>query len=300
MRQEWTPRPSLAPRIARCAAAALLVLGAGCSDPDEPAAEPELRCNGRIELCERRFGDVAFPATHNSHASEASGLKAFVSNQTRTLAEQLDDGIRAFLIDVHDQDGVSYLCHGACQFGKLAHAEALATFLRFLTDHPREVVTLIYEDRVPSERFSADYEAAGLTALAYRHAGGAWPTLAELIGANTRLIVTAQEAGPPPAWLHNIWSLAWDTPYSFKSIDDFTCDENRGSRSNALFLLNHWVGDDNGLPSPDAAENVNAAEVLSARATQCQTESGRLPNFVAVDFYEKGALFEVVDRLNGF
>jgi hypothetical protein len=29
-------------------------------------------------------------------------------------------------------------------------------------------------------------------------------------------------------------------------------------------------------------------------------EGGQLPNFVAVDFYDLGALFQVVDELNGF
>ena len=29
-------------------------------------------------------------------------------------------------------------------------------------------------------------------------------------------------------------------------------------------------------------------------------EAGQLPNFIAVDFYEQGDLFAVVDALNGF
>ena len=35
------------------------------------------------------------------------------------------------------------------------------------------------------------------------------------------------------------------------------------------------------------------------RAQRCQQESGRLPNFVTVDFYSIGDVFEVVDALNG-
>jgi hypothetical protein len=40
-------------------------------------------------------------------------------------------------------------------------------------------------------------------------------------------------------------------------------------------------------------------DVLHARAAGCQTDTGQLPNFVAVDFYDHGDLFAVVDALNG-
>ena len=43
----------------------------------------------------------------------------------------------------------------------------------------------------------------------------------------------------------------------------------------------------------------NSYEVLHARLQQCWTESGRIPNFVAVDFFEQGDLFEAVASLNG-
>jgi hypothetical protein len=47
------------------------------------------------------------------------------------------------------------------------------------------------------------------------------------------------------------------------------------------------------------ATKVNARGVLLPRAEQCQRERGLLPNFVAVDFYDRGDLFGVVNTLNG-
>jgi len=44
---------------------------------------------------------------------------------------------------------------------------------------------------------------------------------------------------------------------------------------------------------------VNARDVLLPRAQECQAERARLPDFVAVDFYDRGGLFDVVDTLNG-
>ena len=57
-------------------------------------------CDGAAALCERRLGEVIFPGTHNSFAaSEEPGW--YFANQRYGISRQLDDGIRALLIDVH-------------------------------------------------------------------------------------------------------------------------------------------------------------------------------------------------------
>jgi hypothetical protein len=47
------------------------------------------------------------------------------------------------------------------------------------------------------------------------------------------------------------------------------------------------------------AEKVNAYDFLLDRARKCQKERGKLPNLVAVDFYNTGDLFAVTETLNG-
>ena len=89
----------------------------------------------------------------------------------------------------------------------------------------------------------------------------------------------------------------WDTPYSFMTEADFTCALGRGQKSNALFLVNHWLG----RPFADLtlAREVNVAAVLGDRVTKCTTEAGRAPTFVSVDFYDVGDLFGVVRKRTG-
>ena len=55
-------------------------------------------CNGHVELCDRPFNDVAFPASHNS-MSAADQPGWFLAEQPTGMVESLDDGIRVFLID---------------------------------------------------------------------------------------------------------------------------------------------------------------------------------------------------------
>ncbi|MFW0794316.1 hypothetical protein AAFP30_10935 [Gordonia sp. CPCC 205515] len=55
-------------------------------------------CNGHVELCDRKYTDVAFPATHNSmSAQDEPGW--FIAEQPTGVMGQLNDGIRVFLID---------------------------------------------------------------------------------------------------------------------------------------------------------------------------------------------------------
>jgi hypothetical protein len=63
-------------------------------------------------------------------------------------------------------------------------------------------------------------------------------------------------------------------------------------------VLVSWLGTALGLPSEDGAKQVNRYDVLYGRAKGCWDETGDKPNFVAVDFYEHGDLFRVVNALN--
>jgi len=67
---------------------------------EHTATRAALSCNGAASLCERRLDEVVFPGTHNSFAaSEEPGW--YFANQRYGISRQLDDGIRALLIDVH-------------------------------------------------------------------------------------------------------------------------------------------------------------------------------------------------------
>lgn len=259
-----------------------------------PPVEP-LLCNGRAELCDRRLDQVVFPATHNAMSNEMDGFS--LPNQPTDVATQLDDGARGFLLDTYRWEDDLYLCHGYCELGATPLADTLAVYRGFLDAHPGEVLHLVLQDAISAEETAGAFAAAGLDGRAWAWDGGALPTLGELVAADTRLVVSAEVAGPPPDWYHHAWDLYGDTPYDFDSVDAFTCDPNRGDPSNPLFLLNHWVEDP--FPDPELAAAANAFDVLDGRARACADAWGRLPTLVAVDWYTAGDLFAVVDGLNG-
>lgn len=273
------------------------------SADDASTGSPALPCNGHVALCDRPFDEVVFPGTHNSHSALDDGFPPVNANQQHGIAQQLIDGVRVMLIDVYPDEAdpsVVLMCHGPCLLASTPHLEGLGAITQFLVDNPREVFTIIYEDHVEADLLAQDFATTGADALVFTHEPGSpWPTLGEMIDADTRLVITAETAGPPPAWLHHVWDEAWDTPYNHPSVDAMSCDLNRGSSDNALFLVNHWVNDDFGLPSMSNSEVVNATDVLLTRAQDCATQWDHAPNFLVVDFYATGDLFAVVDTLNG-
>jgi hypothetical protein len=73
----------------------------GRSGSDEHGEEARSRdCDGAAALCERRLNEVVFAGTHNSFAASEEPGWHFAS-QRYPIARQLDDGIRALLLDVH-------------------------------------------------------------------------------------------------------------------------------------------------------------------------------------------------------
>lgn len=283
------------------------------------------QCNGHAELCDRRYDEVVYGATHNSMSSPDV---VFVwPEQDADIRAQLDDGVRALLIDTHhwtplvaaDQltdlppdlatqvygrlgplrearDG-AFLCHNQCALGAIPFLDSMETVREWLELNPDEVVTLIIQDAISPEETAAIVGAAGLDRYLHTHEDGSrWATLGELIDRDERLVVFAESSGPPPAWYHPAFELMQDTPFRFAQLSEMSCAVNRGPADASLFLVNHWV--QRVAPDRAVAVEVNAHDVLVDRARRCQDERDRLPNYIAVDFANIGDLGAAVDTLN--
>jgi hypothetical protein len=200
-----------------------------------------------------------------------------------------------------------YLCHSFCELGGTRLTSVLDDLRDFLVAHRGAIVVVINQDYVTPEDFVAAVRDAGLEEFTYRGpTTGDLPTLRELVESNQRLVLLAEnEAGAAP-WYHLAYRrITEETPYSFTKASQLTdsanlaatCERNRGPTSAPLFLLNHWITTDP-VPRPSDAAKVNAYEPLLRRARRCRFIRHQLPNLVAVNFYRRGDLFEVVDTLN--
>ena len=215
-------------------------------------------CNGAAELCARTYDRVTVPMTHNAMSNADEGWSP--PNQTHGLARQLADGVRGMMLDLHYYDaeanenaaghidGKTRRRSGlpvsrACALGHTRLLDGLCAITKFLDENPGEVFSVIFENDVTDADTDEVLRASGLADYAYTHAKGApWPTLRELIDTDKRVVVFLEQGGGTPAYLHRAYAdEMWDTPYSFAKKEDFSCALGRGSKSNALFLVNHWL-----------------------------------------------------------
>lgn len=298
------------------------------NDPAE-AAKEDLGCNGHVELCPRRLDQVAMAATHNSMSSAQDNF--LLANHTRGIRAQLDAGYRGLLIDTWYGQGTGpvltrdpsaeemdeealeaaerirsritgdaaeegiFLCHGFCELGALDAVTELADIRAWLDDHPREVLVIFVQDATSPADTAAVFEQSGLADLAITvQVDATLPTLDEMIAAGRRVFVMVEEDGGDVPWLHDGFTFTQETPFSFRSPADFSCEPNRGRDDSPLFQVNHFI-----TPALGRNGSINDLDVLLPRLQQCQDERGLVPNLVAIDFWEQGDALEAVDIVNG-
>ncbi|WP_083749271.1 hypothetical protein [Frankia sp. CcI49] len=296
--------------------------------PGAAATGREL-CNGQAQLCAKRYDEVTYLATHNAMANSEDRFLG--PTQDPSLVHQLDLGVRALLLDVHhwttpeQVDAVLatlppttraaiepltrnarsarpglWLCHDMCQLGALDLVEELGKVGDWMARNPSEVVTFIIQDGVPASEIAGAVAQAGLSRLVVTPPAddGSWPTLREMVDSGRRLAVFTESQDLPGTFLRSFYRYASDTPFSVDSADKLVgCARNRGEAGSELLLLNNWVTD--AAPSRQAALVANNADRILDRAHSCESEQGRRPTFVAVDFVNIGDAQLAVDRLNG-
>ncbi|KAJ1670550.1 hypothetical protein GGF38_001446 [Coemansia sp. RSA 25] len=267
-------------------------------------------CNGYKQLCNKTFDKVAFPTTHNSYAYGDN----IAANQNVDIPTQLSAGVRGFMLDLLPANGATaaggepYLCHGSCVLlndGPLVNE--LKRFKTFLDGNGNEVITIFIENKGPytAAQLAQAFTTAGLDKYAYqpKSTTAAWPTLQTMVAQNKRLVVfndNGADASVP--WILFDKDYVVQTPFSVAVGSTFGCSAMTTVRP--LWVMNHFVfksfpigGANVDVPAPESAATVNTRQSIIAQANVCGT-AGAFPNFVTVDYYDVGDLFQAVADIN--
>ena len=274
---------------------------------------------GYVKDTSRTFNEYVWVTAHNAFVNRTiTGLP----NQRLTIKEQLERGVRGFMLDTYN-DPIE-LCHPSWDcMGKLSNT--LAEIVSFLNSNKDAVVTVNLEDYTSRSAMQRAFDA--VPALAHytfnpkKWIGrNEWPTLFEMLQADQRLIlITSKDANAgqyhDEAYVfydrditsENYWSLGdtvfthnmscvsrWSgTPLSLKTAS--YSDYNGWSR---LFVMNHFHGLPMSLHS--GYDNQLGGDVgLLRRITQyCEPAAERFPNYIAVDFVDQGDVLEYGEERN--
>mmetsp|Transcript_22462 Transcript_22462/g.37546 ORF Transcript_22462/g.37546 Transcript_22462/m.37546 type:complete len:385 (-) Transcript_22462:102-1256(-) len=272
-------------------------------------AEEQL-CNGRQDLCDRTFSEVAFAGTHNSFTA---GFQIAAKNQNNDLMQQLSDGIRYVNFDVYLDEASQKLVlyHSLSSLGQVDFGETCLAVVAFLEANQNEVLVINMEDKANTAAIVATMNETGLAAYAHTYDASSPLTLREIISRGERLVVMRQnsnscmESTAPecetPAWMMYTWALNKRTEWEFPTISDFNCNLAR-TDGEPFFMISHWMNP-GALTTllvgkESATIPANQWGVLQPRVQSCWTEAGIFPNFVVVDFYEHGHVLQVASWLN--
>ncbi|KFX90396.1 hypothetical protein O988_08219 [Pseudogymnoascus sp. VKM F-3808] len=272
-------------------------------------------CNGDPRLCGRKYSNVTQIGAHNS---------AFVGelptqNQGLEVEGQLDMGIRFLQGQTHNllNLGVLFMCHTSCF---LLNTGPLVDYLErintWMVAHPNEVVTLLLtnQDNVDVSVFGKAMVDSGLAKLAYtppkKLALNEWPTLQEMINSNKRLVMFldyhADTAKVP--YILDEFAYCFETPFSQTDPNFAQCSVDRppsASSAGRFSIINHVLdlaltpGKD-GVLIPDIleAEKTNSVASIMAQVGLCQKAHGATPNFILLDYVERGEAIKAQNMMN--
>jgi len=278
-----------------------------CQEEELPV-EATKPCNGSTTLCDKKYNEVVFGCTHNAYNYPTDPANFILPNQSQTIQQQLNDGIRALMLDVYytdnnieTDDDTIWLYHSTSIVGFNSLKNELEVISNFLKNNPTEVLTIILECYVEFLHFNKAIEQSGLMPYLYHpKADEQWPTLQKMIEDNQRLVIlTDVKDMDADSWYIYVWDVAFETHYSNKSRSDFNCTTNRGDAGNNLFIFNHFITQASfGIGLIDSSTVINQYDYLLNRLKECQSHHNQIPNFVTVDFYDTGNVMEVVNHLN--
>ena len=190
----------------------------------------------------------------------------------------------------------------------------------FLTLNPNEVVVVNVElsvgDPTPLQFWDEIKGVNGMWKRVYLHDGSDdWPTLGSMIQSEEQLVLF-QHGGP---YCHNFdvnnnvngcheriidfFQYAVETEFDFDSVNEIedsetSCIGTRGwNISDGFYSINNFVTPATG-PSKRIAKELNSEEFLKARISDCEEVGKLVPNFINIDFWQRGDLLRVTHDEN--
>ncbi|XP_030550844.2 PI-PLC X domain-containing protein At5g67130 isoform X1 [Rhodamnia argentea] len=266
------------------------------------------------------FNKYAFLTTHNAYAIDGEPLHTPVprvtfTNQEDTVTQQLNNGVRALMLDTYDFEGDVWLCHsfkGQCHdytAFELA-IDTLKEIEAFLSANPAEIVTLILEDYVQAPNgLTKVFTDAGLMKYWFPVTnmpknGQDWPLVSDMVANNQRLLVfTSIKSKEQSEGIAYQWTYMVENQYGNGGMQAGSCPNRAESaplddRSKSLVLVNFFPS----VPIKLLSCENNSGNLINMLHTCYGAAGNRWANFVAVDYYKRsegGGSFQAVDTLNG-
>lgn len=194
----------------------------------------------------------------------------------------------------------------------------LSTVKKWLQQNPDELLTMLLVNgaNVDVTKFASAFESTGMASYAFVPSTSPqalaiddWPTLGDMIAAGKRLVIFLDYGANEAKVLYILdeFSYFFETPYDTTNPSFPECSLNRppGARPDGrMYIVNHFLDTDvlgADVPDNSADFTTNAATgtgSIGAQVNLCTKTYGRPPNFVLVDMFNRGKVFQAQHALN--
>jgi hypothetical protein len=293
------------------------VLARTATPTNTPTTTGFQACNGYESLCDVPANQVLYATVHNAVSSIEDGV-TIVPNHELQLEKALQSGWRGLNFDIGKCSDFTEqpvrLVHGLCAIGSRDPIEVFTNIQTFLDSNPNEVLLMPIQIDNSLDGGSVSYaeiyaileQVPDFTSLLYQHpgVGTPWPTLRELIAANTRILLffydgatlCVDSADGCPAGFHDWFSYAAETAFEFLTADEllvFTnaCVITRGaSGTRDFFGINYFTT----IPSASTAQEINQYALVKTHVETCAALNEMSPSLILVDYWNVGNVSDVV------
>ncbi|MFD3655193.1 FG-GAP-like repeat-containing protein, partial [Streptomyces sp. NPDC058620] len=284
------------------------------------------------------FDQMTFLTAHNAFNNnfDADGFAFPLANQPVSIRDQLAGGVRALMLDAHSANGRVRMCHELCALTNQPLSEVFTHIGDFLKDpaNRNEILTVFLEDYTSYAEMEAEVgddlrpggQLDGLlfnpgkdklpgfpSDIAWNVKEKGWPTVSKMRDANKRLVlfsdrsdkVTSPQGDTALGFMHqrewtveNHWTMGPGIGES-----DWTCTTRWGELPlsqeepafRRLFVMNHFRD----AAVARTAETDNE-KVLDRTQRFCSPAARKKPNFLAVDYFDRGGATSAVQALNQY
>jgi hypothetical protein len=207
------------------------------------------------------------------------------------------------MIDIHNQDKLIplynevFVFHEYAILGKEKLEHVLNYFSNFLDTHPKEIISIIFDCTVSdSKKVASIFENHPLYKYLYHYQDSTgWLTIDQMLKSNQRCVVFSHCAAYSD-WYLNQNQYCFENDYNNHEPSDYTCKIIRGDTTKDIFIMNHFLYNTFHRKAVNATTNKYGN--LISHIDMCKEKTKKYPNFLTVDWYDKGDLFKVVNEIN--
>jgi len=246
----------------------------------------------------KNFNQVCWLTTHNSFAS--STYNWVYNQQSLSIEDQLDYGVRALMIDLWWHNNQIYMLHGGIHLSRIQKWSKIDTFEKLLIDikkwldnNPNEIVTLIIESYLNTtggNEIMRLLKKNDMDKMLYNPSriqllNNKWNKISDMIANNTRLVIMSRNIYDQVIYdddviIENDWSDNEDGDKFFKTNGN-------------IYIFNHFK-----KASLHPYKKYNSFTHIMQRMINAYKIIHKFPNFLAVDFVQVGDSKKVVEFLN--